>query len=131
VPAGAPALTRAVKLQDKAAKVGFDWPEVRPVLDKIREEIDEVEAEIAAGDAKAAGQEVGDLLFALANLARHLDVDPEAALRGTNEKFTRRFAHIEDRLAQAGRTPAEASLDEMEALWQEAKTAAKTATPKE
>ncbi|UOK70084.1 nucleoside triphosphate pyrophosphohydrolase [Ancylobacter polymorphus] len=131
VPAGAPALTRAVKLQDKAAKVGFDWPEVRPVLDKIREEIDEVEAEIAAGDAKAAGQEVGDLLFALANLARHLDVDPEAALRGTNEKFTRRFAHIEDRLAQAGRTPTEASLDEMEALWQEAKTAAKTAAPKE
>lgn len=124
VPAGAPALTRAVKLQDKAAKVGFDWPEVRPVLDKIREEIDEVEAEIAAGDRKAAAEEVGDLLFALANLARHLDVDPEAALRGTNEKFTRRFAHIEDRLAEAGRTPAEASLDEMEALWQEAKTAA-------
>ncbi|MPT24328.1 MAG: nucleoside triphosphate pyrophosphohydrolase, partial [Starkeya sp.] len=131
VPAGAPALTRAVKLQDKAAKVGFDWPEVRPVLDKIREEIDEVEAEIVSGDRKAAAEEVGDLLFALANLARHLDVDPEAALRGTNEKFTRRFAHIEDRLAQAGRMPAEASLDEMEALWQEAKTAAKTATPKE
>lgn len=124
VPAGAPALTRAVKLQDKAAKVGFDWPEVRPVLAKIREEIDEVEAEIVSGDRKAAGQEVGDLLFALANLARHLDVDPEAALRGTNEKFTRRFAHIEDRLAQAGRTPAEAGLDEMETLWQEAKTAA-------
>lgn len=124
VPAGAPALTRAVKLQDKAAKVGFDWPDVRPVLAKIREEIDEVEAEIVSGDRKAAAEEVGDLLFALANLARHLDVDPEAALRGTNQKFVRRFAHIEDRLAQAGRTPDGASLDEMEALWQEAKTVA-------
>ena len=124
VPAGAPALTRAVKLQDKAAKVGFDWPDVRPVLDKIREEIDEVEAEIVSGDRQAAAEEVGDLLFALANLARHLDVDPEAALRGTNQKFVRRFAHIEDRLAQAGRTPDGASLDEMEALWQEAKTVA-------
>ncbi|SCW42389.1 nucleoside triphosphate pyrophosphohydrolase [Ancylobacter rudongensis] len=124
VPAGAPALTRAVKLQDKAAKVGFDWPDVRPVLAKIREEIDEVEAEIVSGDRKAAAEEVGDLLFALANLARHLDVDPEAALRGTNQKFVRRFAHIEDRLAQAGRTPYGASLDEMEALWQEAKTVA-------
>lgn len=121
VPAGAPALTRAVKLQNKAAKVGFDWPDVRPVLAKIREEIDEVEAEIVAGDRKAAAEEVGDLLFALANLARHLDVDPEAALRGTNEKFVRRFSYIEDRLAEAGRAPAEAGLDEMEALWQAAK----------
>lgn len=121
VPSGAPALTRAVKLQNKAAKVGFDWPSVRPVLDKIREEIDEVEAEIVAGDREAAAGEVGDLLFALANLARHLDVDPEAALRGTNEKFVRRFAYIEDRLAEAGRSPGEASLDEMEALWQAAK----------
>lgn len=127
VPAGAPALTRAVKLQNKAAKVGFDWPHVRLVLDKIREEIGEVEAEIAAGDREAAAGEVGDLLFALANLARHLDVDPEAALRGTNEKFVRRFAHIEDTLATEGRTPADASLDEMEVLWQ----AAKTIAPKE
>ena len=121
---GLPEWQRAVKLQHKAAKVGFDWPDVRPVLDKIREEIDEVEAEIVSGDRKAAAEEVGDLLFALANLARHLDVDPEAALRGTNQKFVRRFAHIEDRLAQAGRTPDGASLDEMEALWQEAKTVA-------
>ena len=128
VPAGAPALTRAVKLQTKAARVGFDWPDVRPVLDKIREEIDEVEAEIAAGDREAAAGEVGDLLFALANLARHLDIDPEAALRGTNQKFVRRFAYIEDRLADEGRRPAEASLDEMEALWQAAKT---TAAPDE
>lgn len=122
VPVGAPALTRAVKLQTKAARVGFDWPDVRPVLDKIREEIDEVEAEITAGDREAAAGEIGDLLFALANLARHLDIDPEAALRGTNQKFVRRFAYIEDRLADEGRRPAEASLDEMEALWQAAKT---------
>ncbi|MCK0208484.1 nucleoside triphosphate pyrophosphohydrolase [Starkeya koreensis] len=124
VPVGAPALARAVKLQNKAAKVGFDWPDVRPVLDKIREEIDEVETEIAAGDRDAAAGEVGDLLFAMANLARHLGVDPEAALRGTNEKFVRRFAYIEDRLAEQGRAPAQASLDEMEELWQAAKTAA-------
>ncbi|TCK28415.1 ATP diphosphatase [Ancylobacter aquaticus] len=129
VPVGAPALTRAVKLQDKTAKVGFDWPDVRPVLAKIREEIDEVEAEIISGDRKAAAEEVGDLLFALANLARHLDVDPEAALRGTNQKFVRRFAYIEDRLAEEGRTPHGASLIEMEALWQAAKTALKTAAP--
>jgi len=127
VPVGAPALTRAVKLQNKAAKVGFDWPEVRPVLDKIREEIDEVETEIAAGDREAAAGEVGDLLFAMANLARHLGVDPEAALRGTNQKFVNRFAFIEDRLAEQGRAPSQASLDEMEDLWQAAKTQARPA----
>lgn len=121
VPVGAPALTRAVKLQTEAAKVGFDWPETRSVLDKIREEIDEVEAEIVAGDRAAAAGEIGDLLFALANLARHLDVDPESALRGTNEKFVRRFSFIEERLGAVGRTPQQATLDEMEALWQEAK----------
>jgi len=118
---GAPALTRAVKLQDKAARVGFDWPETRMVIDKIREEIDEVEVEIANGDREAAAGEVGDMLFALANLARHLGVDPEAALRGTNDKFVRRFSHIEDELAVEGRMPEQASLDEMEALWQAAK----------
>lgn len=122
VSVGAPALTRAVKLQDRAARVGFDWPETRMVIDKIREEIDEVEVEIAAGDREAAAGEVGDLLFALANLARHLGVDPEAALRGTNDKFVRRFSHIEDELASEGRRPEQASLDEMEALWQAAKT---------
>ncbi|MBB3771325.1 ATP diphosphatase [Angulomicrobium tetraedrale] len=122
VATGAPALTRAVKLQTKAAKVGFDWPDTRMVIDKIREEITEVEAEIAAGDRVAAAGEVGDLLFAMANLARHLGVDPEAALRGTNEKFVRRFGYIEDRLAEEGRAPGAASLDEMEALWQAAKT---------
>jgi ATP diphosphatase len=116
-----PALTRAVKLQEKASRVGFDWSEARAVLAKLREEIAEIEAEIASGDAKAAAGEVGDLLFAAANLARHLGVDPEAALRGTNAKFERRFAHIEARLGAEGRDPADASLDEMEALWVEAK----------
>jgi ATP diphosphatase len=121
VPRAMPALTRALKLQEKASKVGFDWAEARAVLAKIREEIDEVEAEIDAGDADAAAGEIGDLLFAATNLARHLAVDPEAALRGTNAKFERRFGHIESRLAEAGRGPAEASLAEMEVLWAEAK----------
>ncbi|MFT0859889.1 nucleoside triphosphate pyrophosphohydrolase [Ancylobacter sp. G4_0304] len=121
VAVGAPALTRAVKLQAKAARVGFDWPDTVQVIDKIREEIAEVEAEIASGDRAAAAGEIGDLMFALANLARHLGVDPEAALRGTNEKFTRRFAHIEEALEAQGRAPQDASLDEMEALWQQAK----------
>jgi len=121
VPLAMPALSRALKLQEKAGKVGFDWNDPCAVLAKIREEIDEVEAEIVAGDARAAGEEVGDLLFALANLARHLSVDPEAALRGTNAKFERRFAHIEARLAADGRKPEQASLAEMDALWDDAK----------
>ena len=116
-----PALSRALKLQEKAAKVGFDWNDVHAVLEKIREEIAEVEAEIAEGSAEALSNEVGDLLFAAVNLARHLKVDPEAALRGANDKFERRFAHIENRLAEGGRTPESASLDEMERLWVEAK----------
>ena len=123
VATGLPPLQRAVKLQAKAATVGFDWNDPRAVLAKLREEIDEVEAELDAGPegrARAAG-EVGDLLFAVANLARHLDVDPDQALRGTNVKFVRRFGAIEAALAAAGRTPAEASLAEMEALWQAAK----------
>jgi nucleoside triphosphate diphosphatase len=121
VPVNLPALTRAVKLQEKAGKVGFDWNDVRAVIAKLREEIDEVEAEIVARNAEAAREEVGDLLFALANLARHLDVDPERALRGANAKFERRFGHIEARLAADGRGPIEATLDEMDALWNEAK----------
>ncbi len=121
VPLALPALTRALKLQQKAGKVGFDWNDPRAVLAKLREEIDEVEAELDAGDARRVAGEVGDLLFAVANLARHLSVDPEAALRGANAKFERRFAHIETRLGEAGRAPAEATLDEMEALWSEAK----------
>ena len=121
VPLALPALTRALKLQEKAGKVGFDWNDPRAVLAKLREEIDEVEAELDAGDAASVAGEVGDLLFAVANLARHLSVDPEAALRGANAKFERRFAHIESRLGEGGRAPAEATLDEMEALWSEAK----------
>ena len=121
VPLALPALTRALKLQEKAGKVGFDWNDPRAVLAKLREEIDEVEAELDAGDAKRVADEVGDLLFAVANLARHLSADPETALRGANAKFERRFAHIESRLGEAGRAPADATLDEMETLWSEAK----------
>jgi ATP diphosphatase len=126
VPLALPALTRALKLQEKAGKVGFDWNDPRAVLAKLREEIDEVEAELDANDARRVAGEVGDLLFAVANLARHLSVDPEAALRGANAKFERRFAHIETRLAEAGRAPGGATLDEMEALWDEAKRREKT-----
>ena len=122
VPVGMPALTRAVKLQEKAGKVGFDWRDPRAVLAKIREEIDEVEAELDAGREDLAQAELGDVLFALANLARHLKADPEAALRGTNAKFERRFAYVEAALAARGVKPAEASLAEMDALWNEAKT---------
>jgi ATP diphosphatase len=121
VPMALPALTRALKLQEKAGKVGFDWNDARAVLAKLREEIDEIETEISARDQAKAAAEVGDLLFAVANLARHLDVDPEAALRGANAKFERRFGHIETHLADEGRTPQDASLEDMEALWSEAK----------
>ncbi len=121
VPLSLPALSRALKLQEKARKVGFDWDDVLAVVAKLREEIAEVEAEIAARSAEKLSDEVGDLLFATVNLARHLDVDPEAALRGANAKFERRFAHIEQRLAESGRKPESVNLDEMEALWREAK----------
>ncbi|KAB2873786.1 MAG: nucleoside triphosphate pyrophosphohydrolase [Bauldia sp.] len=120
---GLPALQRAVKLQAKASTVGFDWNDPRAVLAKLREEIDEIEAELAHApvDSGRAADEVGDLLFAVANLARHLEIDPDQALRRTNAKFVRRFGAIEAALAAGGRSPAEASLDEMEALWQGAK----------
>ncbi len=125
VPKPLPALTRAIKLQEKAAKVGFDWADARLVLEKLREETLEVEAELSnepgAAPTKALAEEIGDLLFVVANLARHAKVDPEQALRAASAKFERRFHHIEARLAQAGRAPAEATLDEMEALWVEAK----------
>ncbi len=125
VPVGLPALTRAVKLQTKAAKVGFDWNDPLAVLAKIREEAGEIEAEIASGDREAAAGEVGDLLFAVANLARHLDVDPEAVLRGTNDKFGRRFASIERALAANGKSPGDSTLAEMDVLWDAAKAAEK------
>jgi len=122
IPTALPGLTRAVKLQAKASTVGFDWNDARLVLAKIQEEAREIEEALDAGASKATvAGEVGDLLFAVANLARHLDADPEAALRTTNAKFERRFAHIEARLAAAGRSLAEASLEEMDALWNEAK----------
>jgi ATP diphosphatase len=126
VPAGLPAMIRAVRLQEKASTVGFDWNDPRAVLAKLTEEIGEIEAELAAPahDSERFEDEVGDLLFAVANLARHLKVDPDQALRRTNTKFMRRFASIEKALAAEGRSPAGATLDEMEVLWQAAKSGA-------
>ena len=125
-----PALMRADKLQRRAARVGFDWPEARQVLDKIEEEIGELRAELDDGaKPDAVEDEIGDLLFALANLARHLAVDPETALRRGNAKFERRFRAIEAALTAKGRRPEEASLEEMEALWQEAKAAERKSPP--
>jgi ATP diphosphatase len=121
VPVALPALTRALKLQTKAGKVGFDWNDPRAVLKKIREEADEIEAELDAAPHKAAA-EVGDLLFAAVNLARHLQADPETVLRATNQKFERRFASIERALAVQGKAPQDATLAEMDALWDEAKS---------
>ena len=121
VPVTLPALTRALKLQAKAGKVGFDWNDPLAVLAKIREEADEIEADIAAGNRAAAAAEVGDLLFAVVNLARHLDADPEAVLRATNQKFERRFGAIERALRARGKAPQDSSLAEMDALWNEAK----------
>ncbi len=121
VPAALPALIRALKLQEKAGKVGFDWNDPQAVLAKIREEADEIAAEVASGETGAAQREVGDLLFAVVNLARHLGADPEAALRAANEKFERRFGYIEQTLAAAGKTPEQSTLAEMDELWNEAK----------
>jgi ATP diphosphatase len=123
VKSGQPALTRAMELQRKAASVGFDWNDPRAVLHKIREEADEIEAALDRGDAGELADETGDLMFALVNLARHSGVDPETALRGTNAKFERRFGYIERALASQGRTLESASLAEMDALWDKAKTA--------
>jgi MazG family protein len=120
VPVALPGLTRAVKLQKRAARIGFDWKRAREVLDKITEETGELVAAIDGGDADKIEDEFGDLLFVIANLSRHLNVDPEGALRRANEKFSRRFRHIEKRLADEGRL-GQASLEEMEALWVEAK----------
>jgi ATP diphosphatase len=123
VKAGQPALTRAMELQRKASTVGFDWNDPRAVLQKIREEADEIEAALDRGDKQEIAEETGDLMFALVNLARHVDADPESALRATNAKFERRFAYIERALETQGRTLEQASLAEMDALWNEAKTA--------
>jgi ATP diphosphatase len=127
VPVALPALTRALKLQNKAGRVGFDWNDPRAVLGKIREEADEIEAELDRNDKSRVAGEVGDLLFAVVNLARHLDADPEGVLRQTNLKFERRFSAIERALTQRGKTLRDASLAEMDELWNEAKAAEKAA----
>ena len=127
VPTALPALTRAIKLQNKAAKVGFDWPSLSPVLAKLKEELAELEDVIAKSgsgseaNTQAIDEEFGDLLFVVANLARHLKLDPEASLRSANQKFIRRFRYIEERLAADGRTPSDSDLAEMDALWDDAK----------
>lgn len=137
IPAKMPAFTRAVKLQEKAAKVGFDWPSLAPVFDKAREELAEFEevalpydprqpkAGAAADDLPltdaAIKEEFGDLMFVMANVARHLKIDPEGALRSANQKFVRRFAYIEQQLAAKGSSPSRSSLAEMDTLWDEAK----------
>jgi ATP diphosphatase len=128
VKAGLPALARAMELQRKAATVGFDWNDPRAVLKKIREEADEIEAALDRNDKQELAEETGDLLFALVNLARHIDADPESALRATNAKFERRFAYIERALEAQGRTLEQASLDEMDALWNAAKGEEKPAS---
>ena len=121
VKAGQPALTRAMELQRKASTVGFDWNDPRAVLQKIREEADEIEAALDRNDKQEIAEETGDLMFALVNLARHVDADPESALRATNAKFERRFGYIERALEAQGRRPDQASLEEMDALWNAAK----------
>ena len=132
VPVALPALTRALKLQQKAGRVGFDWNDPRAVLAKIREEADEIEAELDdPAKVNHAAAEVGDLLFAVVNLARHLDADPESILRKTNAKFERRFASIERALAAHGKRPQDATLEEMDALWDEAKAEEKAAAAKD
>jgi len=130
VPLALPAFTRAVKLQSRAARVGFDWPSLTPALAKAEEEIAELKAALAASEDDAAGlssgkvaEEFGDLLFVMANIARHLGVDPEAALCAANAKFVRRFGGIEQALRAEGRSPADSTLEEMDQLWDEAKAA--------
>ena len=127
VPVGLPALTRAVKLNKRAARVGFVWPSVTEVLDKLDEEIGELKVEIEAGNRDRMRGELGDILFVIANLARELDIEPEDALRATNAKFVRRFGFIEDALAQRGKTPEQSDLAEMDALWDAAKAAERSA----
>lgn len=125
IPVGLPALTRAAKLTRRAGRVGFDWPDAAAVLDKLEEEAEELRREIKNApqdnDSAAIKDEVGDLLFVLANLARKLDLDPEECLRGANHKFERRFGYIEQALRIEGKAPSDSSLDRMEELWQEAK----------
>ena len=127
VPVGLPALTRSVKLSKRAARVGFVWPEINQVFDKLQEEIAELRVEVEAGDIDKARDELGDVRFVVGNIARTLDLDPEDALRGSNAKFQRRFAYIEAALAAKGSSPAQSDLAEMDGLWNAAKLAEKTA----
>ena len=120
-PRGLPALVAAYRTQEKAAAVGFDWPQVQGALDKVREELGEIEREMDGDTTPALAAEVGDLLFAIVNVARHLGVDPERELRRADRRFRERFRHLERRLAERGTTPSQASLEEMDALWEEAK----------
>lgn len=128
IPAALPALTRAAKLTGRAARVGFDWPDAAGVLDKLEEEVLELRAELPGADPARLADEVGDLLFVLANLARKLHLDPEACLRQANDKFTRRFEGIEQQLETTGKSPADATLEEMEALWNAVKHAERAQT---
>jgi ATP diphosphatase len=121
VPLPLPALTRAVKLQSKAARVGFDWPGLGPVLAKMQEELHELDHALDEGHRDKVEEEFGDLLFVMANVARHLKIDPESALRSANGKFERRFRHIETQLASLGKKPEDSTLEEMDSLWDEAK----------
>ncbi|MEM8750245.1 MAG: nucleoside triphosphate pyrophosphohydrolase [Pseudomonadota bacterium] len=122
VPAAMPAILEAVKLQQKASKTGFDWNDPKAVISKIREELNELEAEIDSNNTAKIEDELGDVFFALANLGRHLSVDPESALRGTNQKFRTRFRYIEQNIAKLGTTMDDADLDTLESLWVEAKS---------
>lgn len=123
VPVGLPSLTRAAKLGKRAANSGFDWPNIDGVLDKIEEEIGELREAIKSEPQHRSEEELGDLLFSIANLGRHLRIDLEASLRGTNAKFERRFRYVENRLRERGKTPKESTLEEMDALWDDAKAA--------
>ncbi len=127
VPHALPALSRAAKLQKRTAQVGFDWPDALPVLDKVREELDEVLEAMSENDGPAIAEEVGDLLFAVVNLSRHLKLDPETVLRRANDKFERRFRFIEQTLREAGRAIESCPLDELDALWGVAKQQEKAA----
>lgn len=121
VPLALPAMLRAVKLQKKAARVGFDWPHVNGAFAKVEEELAELRQEVDGGSQAARTEEFGDLLFAIANIGRHLGIDPEAALRATNAKFERRFRAVEKALGDMGKSPSDSTLEEMDALWDEAK----------
>jgi ATP diphosphatase len=127
VPVSLPALLRAVKLQGEAAKVGFDWPSLEPVLAKMKEELAELQESIGGSERTKVEEEYGDLMFVLANVARHLGIDPESCLRAANQKFARRFRSIEEKLHARGKAPAQSNLEEMDVLWNEAKAEERSA----